>query len=265
MVDILEKIKAYKLQEIEAAKALLPPAEVAARLRDLEDQPLGFLQRLNQDEKKYGRPALIAEIKKASPSKGIIREDFHPPMLAEAYQAGGASCLSVLTDKPSFQGDPSFLRLARQASKLPCLRKDFMYDSYQVGEARLWGADAILLIMASLTDDQADELRGSAKELGMDVLCEVHDEEELQRALGLSMDFVGINNRDLRSFDVTLETTQRLSKMVPPGVFLVSESGIFTHEDVMMVAGSGASAILVGESLMRSKDVAAATSLLLGG
>jgi Indole-3-glycerol phosphate synthase len=140
-----------------------------------------------------------------------------------------------------------------------------MYDGYQVAEARLWGADAILLIMASLTDDQADDLRGAAKELGMDVLCEVHDEEELQRALGLSMDFVGINNRDLRSFQVTLETTQSLARMVPPEVFLVSESGIFTPEDVMMVANSGASAILVGESLMRSRDVAAATSLLLGG
>ena len=262
MSDILEEIAAYKREDVAARKAARPQGavDVAARTASA---PRGFRAALERAHAP-GRLALIAEIKKASPSKGLIRADFDPPALARAYEAGGAACLSVLTDAPSFQGADDFLTAARAATALPCLRKDFLVDPWQVAESRALGADAILVILSMVDDVLAGELIAEAARLGMDVLVETHDAAELDRAAALGAALIGVNNRNLRTFETDLAITERLAARAPAGALLVTESGIFTPADAARLERCGARAMLVGESLMRQPDVASATRSLLG-
>jgi indole-3-glycerol phosphate synthase len=262
MSDILAKIAAYKAREVAERKAARGQAEIAAAAA-CASAPRGFRAALERAHAP-GRLALIAEIKKASPSKGLIRGDFDPSVLAKAYEAGGAACLSVLTDAPSFQGADEYLTAARAAVALPCIRKDFLVDPWQVAEARALGADAILVILAMVDDALAGALMSEARRFGMDALVEVHDEAEMARAGRLGADLVGVNNRDLRSFVTDLAVTERLAPLAPKDALLITESGVFTHDDVRRLERSGARAMLVGESLMRQADVTAATRALIG-
>lgn len=261
MASVLDRIIDYKREEVRKARAEKSLSTLEAEAADAP--PVRPFIRALRDKSSTGKPALIAEVKKASPSKGLIRADFDPPAIARAYEAGGAACLSVLTDGPSFQGSPDYLVAARAETGLSVLRKDFMVDPWQVAESRAMGADCILIIMACTDDALAEELAAAAREYGMDALTEVHDEAELERAAKLEAELIGVNNRDLKTFETRLETTERLAPLVPPGALLVAESGIFTPSDIARLWSTGARAFLVGESLMRQEDIEVATRALL--
>jgi indole-3-glycerol phosphate synthase len=262
MSDVLRKICEDKRAHVARRKAVATLGELERRARAM-DAPRGFARELARRARE-DEVALICEIKKASPSKGLIREDFDPPALARAYRDGGAACLSVLTDEPYFQGCDEYLSAARKAVELPALRKDFMLDPYQIVESRALGADCVLLILAALEDGQAAELAATAYEWGMDVLLEVHDGAELERALRIEGNMIGINNRNLKTLDVSLDTTRELAVRVPDDRVLVCESGLYTRDDILEMRGHGARAFLIGESLMRQPDLTAATAKLLG-
>lgn len=262
MSDILERIAAYKRDEVRERRAAAPQGAIEARAQ-AQTPPRRFRAALARAHRP-GRLALIGEIKKASPSAGLIRTDFDPPAHARAYEAGGAACLSVLTDTPSFQGSDADLTAARGAVQLPVLRKDFLIDPWQVAESRALGADAVLLILAIADDSLAREIIAEARRWGMDVLAEAHDRTEIGRAAGLDAEMIGINNRDLRTFVTDLATTERLAEDIPQAALLVTESGICSGADVERLEKAGAAAMLVGESLMRSGDIEAATRALLG-
>lgn len=262
MTNVLSQICDQKRQHIAAAKQKISERELLERCKQ-QTLPRGFTRAL-QHKMAAGQVGLIAEVKKASPSKGIIREDFSPAAIAKAYEQGGAACISVLTDVPYFQGHDDYLIEARSAIKLPVLRKDFMLEPYQIIESRALGADCILLIMAELSDVQAAELESTAHELGMNVLIEIHDQEELQRALNLKSKLIGINNRNLKTLDVNLQTTEQLVPLIPKDKLVICESGIFTHADILRMQAVGVHSFLVGESLMRQADITKATQELLG-
>jgi indole-3-glycerol phosphate synthase len=259
---ILNTIHQHKLIEVAAAKQATPPAELAARLADLEDQPRGFARAL-RTVAESGWTAIIAEVKKGSPSKGIIRADFDPIEIAECYQNNGAACLSVLTDEQFFHGHLRYLQLIREQVSLPLLRKDFICDPYQITEARVAGADAILLIAAMLELDQLRDFSAAAQELGLDVLLEVHNETELDAALQTDCELIGINNRNLNTFVTELETTERLAPLIPRDRLIVAESGIHQRQDLLRLTAAGAGAFLIGESLMREADIGAKLRSLL--
>jgi len=261
-MTILDDIAVYKREEVKAAKGRLSTSEIETAARAAP--PVRGFRAALEKARAEGRYGLIAEVKKASPSKGLIRADFDPPALARAYEIGGAACLSVLTDGPSFQGAPEYLMQARAATHLPVLRKDFLLDSYQVAEARAWGADCILIIMAMVNDLTAKTLLMDAEHWGMDALVEVHDEAELDRALALGAKLIGINNRDLRTFVTDLDVTLRLLPRIPKDRLVVAESGLGVPADLKQLADAGVTTYLIGESLMRQSDVAAATAKLIG-
>jgi indole-3-glycerol phosphate synthase len=263
MTTILDKIAAYKREEVKAAKAENPLRRLITQAREAS-APRGFRAALEAARKRK-KPGLIAEIKKASPSQGVIRADFDPEKIARAYERGGATCLSVLTDTPSFQGAPEDLIVARQATHLPVLRKDFMLDPYQIVQSRALGADCVLVIMAMLPDETVAQLLGAAREWGMDAIIEVHDEDEMNRAQEFDSGLIGINNRNLKTFVTDIGTTIRLLPLVPADRHVVAESGLSKPEDLMKLAKAGISSYLIGESLMRADNVEAATHALLSG
>jgi indole-3-glycerol phosphate synthase len=261
--DILKTIVARKREEVAAARAAMPPAVLKRRVADLEEPPRGFVRSLRACVES-GWTAVIAEVKKGSPSKGVIRADFDPIAIAEVYERHGAACLSVLTDEKFFLGHLRFLGLIREQVRLPLLRKDFLYDPYQLWEAREAGADAVLLIAAMLEPAQLADLVAEAREIGLDVLLEIHDEAELEMALQVPVELVGINNRDLRSFHTDLAVTERLAPRIPADRLVVAESGIAGRDDIRRLQAAGAAAFLVGESLMRAGDIGAKLDELLG-